>query len=63
MSVTQLGLGGASYGELFHRVAEAESFGALRLPGTAASATSTPRRGTGAAVGAAYRRRAARSPA
>lgn len=30
VSVTQLGLGGASYGELFHRVAEAESFGAIQ---------------------------------
>ena len=30
VAVTQLGLGGASYGELFHRVSEQEAFGAIQ---------------------------------
>lgn len=30
VAVTQLGLGGASYGELFHRVPEPEAFGAIQ---------------------------------
>lgn len=30
VAVTQLGLGGASYGELFHRVTEQEAFGAIQ---------------------------------
>ncbi len=30
VAVTQLGLGGASYGELFHRVPEEDAFGAIR---------------------------------
>ena len=30
VAVTQLGLGGASYGELFHKVPELDAFGAIQ---------------------------------